>query len=690
MTILYIDFESRSPVDLKKAGLDNYAKHRDTEVLCLGWAFDDELPRTMAPYDDKGWHSDELARIICHLSRGATIVAHNASFELAIWNNICVPRFGWPRLKPEQVHCTMAMAYAMSLPGSLDNAAAAVGLEIEKDKAGHRLMLAMCKPKADGSYRESSEDMKRLMAYCATDVEVERQLYKRLRPLSPSEHSLWVLDQKINQRGIYVDKESIKAAIEIVGKEQKRLDSEMRALTGGAVATCTAIAQLVDWIRWQGVPIPGVAKADVLDALAGDLPAPVRTALLLRREAGKSSTAKLKAMVESASADSRIRGAFQYHGAATGRWAGRRVQFQNLPRPELKPTQVEDALRLMREGKRDEVELVYGPVLGTISSCIRGVVSAPPGKELIACDFANIESRVLAWLAGAEWKLQAFRDCDKGIGPDIYLVACSWVYGTKDIAVLKPHRQEGKVVELGFGFGGSAGAAFTMAKTYFVDLDKLAPRVLEVAENEFIAKAESAFANVAVEYSDRKSAYLAGHILSQIYRAKNPEIKKYWFDCDNAAINAVRYPGDVFEAGHRPVKFRVSGSFLWCQLPSGRLLCYPYPKIVENRFGKATVQCMWQNGTTNKWESREMWYGLWVENFVQAVARDLLAFGMQTLDEAGFDVVAHAHDECVVEISTSMPETTLHEVETRMIQVPAWAEGLPMAAEGWRGRRYRK
>lgn len=692
MTTLYIDFETRSPVDLKTAGLYNYATDPRTEVLCLGYAFSDAGVCLWAAH---GNNTIQLSSVHDFIRKGGTVVAHNAAFELAIWNHICVPRYGWPELKPEQVHDTMAMAYAMALPGSLENASAAVGLAVEKDMAGHRLMLSMCKPKEDGTYKEDPESLHRLYEYCKKDVEVERQLYQRLLKLPQAEHALWVLDQAINQRGLYVDIPAIKAAIQIVEKEQARLNNEMRKATGGAVATCTATGQLADWIRSQGVPIEGVAKADVLDALATDgLPGSVRKALTLRQEAGKSSTSKLKAMLESAASDNRIRGTMQYHGAATGRWAGRRIQIQNYPRPPkwLEDPELQDEILCgIRDGFAPEtISMLYGPPMEVLSGCLRAFITAAPDHELMACDYSNIEGRVLAWSAGEQWKLDAFIRYDtfkldsdgnkipdgKGDfereGPDLYNVTYGECFDLDPYDVDKGQRQIGKVQDLAFGFGGGVGAGQSMARIYNVFVED---RIMD-------------------EWKVR-------------WRNKHPMIVKYWYALEEAAIAAVRNPGHKFTAGAkgREVTYLKSGSFLFCRLPSGRCLCYAYPEI-------RTIQAPWgdKEGLTymtmldstqrktkkqypdpksdGSWARIGTYGGSLSENNTQAIARDLLGHALPNLEAAGYPTVFHVHDEAVAEIPTGFG--SVEEMARVMTQLPPWASGLPVAAAGWRSGRYRK
>ena len=345
MTKLHCDFESYSAVDLKARGLDVYARDPSTGVHCMAYAFDDGPVQV--------WVAGQPCppEVVKHVKAGGIVYAHNAPFEILMWNCIMKPRHGWPTLHAEQCRCTMAMAYAMALPGALEAAAPALGIAQRKDGAGKRIMLKWCKPKAVWNPsphlnqtkatfefwrpEDDPEQFAALCRYCAQDVEVERALHHRLMELSVSEIDLWNLDHRINQRGVSCDLLAIEKALRLVDQEKERLNQAMLQVTGGVVGSCTEVQLLVKWIRSQGVDMKGVAKAEVLDTLEGDLPANVRTALEIRKEAAKSSTAKLAAMKERASTDGRVRGTHQFHGAATGRWAGRGIQPQNLSRPVM-------------------------------------------------------------------------------------------------------------------------------------------------------------------------------------------------------------------------------------------------------------------------------------------------------------------------------------------------------------------
>ena len=349
---LSIDVETRSTVDLKKSGAHRYFDHTSTDVLVACYAFDDGpveqwTPSMPPPPEINGF-----------VLSGGTIRAFNAQFERLCWWNILSPRYGWVKPRLNQFQCTMVMALAMSLPGSLEQAAAAVGLETQKDMSGRRHMLQMCKPRRiekDGTVVWWNDDKRkdRLYAYCKTDVEVERGLAKRLLPLRRQEQELWQLDQVINDRGARIDRSLVEAARQVVEATMEELNREMREVTDNAVCACTNVGQLVAWLRDQGIETKTVAKAalpELLYEAEVSLAGNAYRALELRQEAAKSSTAKLKRMLEIAGEDDRARGLFQYHAASTGRFGGRLIQVQNFPRPEMTQNEIEDAINIMISG----------------------------------------------------------------------------------------------------------------------------------------------------------------------------------------------------------------------------------------------------------------------------------------------------------------------------------------------------
>lgn len=669
MSTLHIDFETRGVLDLKEVGLHRYVTHPDTDVWCMAYAFDDKEPKLWAPpFTLTG---DDLS----YVAAGGTVFAHNAAFELAVWNNIMVPRYGWPVLKPEQTYCTMAQAYAMGLPGALENAALALGLNLLKDTEGRALMLRMARPRRieDGKpvWWDEPDKLARLYAYCQQDVRVERALHARLLPLSEAERRVWLLDYKINQRGVAVDVETAKAAVAMSEVVKDRCNTELSKITQGAAQTVTALAPFKEWMAAQGVPVESLAKQDVVDLLDTDLPPAVARALTLRQEAGKASTAKLDRVVASVGEDNRLRNMYQYHGAGTGRWAGRAVQTHNLPRDMPPPEQVERILALVRDGNYEAIDALYGPPLTMISKCLRSFFVAPEGKVLVGGDFSNVESRGAAWFAGEEWKMQAFAAQDDGTGPDVYRLGASKLLGIPVDQVTPEQRQAyGKVPDLAFTYQGSVGSGHQMGKVYGVK-----------ATDE--------------EWSERCTAW----------RSKHPKIKQVWYDIQKAAVNAVRNPGAVYACGYpgRQARFRTAGSFLWCLLPSGRAICYPYPKLLEGDFGPQLTYMTVPNEDTKRkgkiihdpqnsasWARVATYGGSLFNNIVQGFSRDLLAHVMLELDAKGASIVLHTHDDCNIEVPEEKAEAARAGMEQIMRTPPAWAAGFPLFAKCSIMRRYGK
>lgn len=339
--MIHLDFETRSLVDLKLCGVDVYSEHPSTEILCMGYAFKDEDVKIWKPGDQVPSFKNQK------------IISHNAAFEIAIWKNVAVKKYGFPDVKADQFICTMAMCYAMALPGSLEKAALALGVNEGKDMKGHRLMLMLSQPKDEKNgeiiWWDDPLKLRRLYEYCERDVTVEREIFHRLQRLSSYEEKVWLLDRRINDRGIAIDRKCVKAALTIVANEKVRLDHKMREITNGEVVSCTAAVQLGQWVRAQGHKVKGVAKADITALLEKNVSAHVREALLTRQEAAKTSTAKLERMKNGVCLDGRMRGLFQYHGASTGRFSGRQIQIQNLPRPNISQKEIEKVFNILKE-----------------------------------------------------------------------------------------------------------------------------------------------------------------------------------------------------------------------------------------------------------------------------------------------------------------------------------------------------
>lgn len=718
------DFESKSVADLQEVGLYNYARHPTTDVWCFAYLVEDEpQPRIWHP----GADDDVLYPLFDGLAAGATFRAWNAQFEVEIWNEVCSKKYGWPLLKIEQVRCTMAAAYAMALPGALEKAAIALGLSEQKDMKGHRLMLQMCRPRSLNPlvWWDAEDKQLALRAYCGQDTITERAVSKKILPLSPEEQEMWLIDQRINRRGVRIDRPAVVRALEVIDLERERLNADMKRVTNGWVSAYTNVNELTRFIRLEGIDTDGVAKADVQRILArNDIPGSVRSALEIRQEAGKASLAKLERMLEVVSDDGRVRNTTQYHAAATGRWGGRNLQVHNFPRGVLSPEDVAKILNALTSSKTareaaDYITMFFDSALTALVSCLRGFIIPDPGKDIANADYANIEGRVLAWLAGEQWKLDAFAEIDNSLiidantgkpvrdkkgekqytMPDMYRRSFARAFSKPVEEVTKADRQVGKVMELAFGFQGGLGAWRTMEKPY-PDL----PRFKDD------------------EVEEIKSAWRNAH----------PAIVDYWYALERAALAAVKYPGTKASAGAegRQVTYKVSGSFLWCQLPSKRVLCYAFPSIgqqawvsfatekktfstsmfartfadlekkaaayaeknklrlVEIGGSKDVVVFMGVDSTTKQWVLQALYGGLQAENNTQAVAADILRHGIRSLETHDYPVSLHCHDEANAELPAGTGDPD--EMERIMCLAPAWAKGLPIVAEGWIAGRYRK
>lgn len=732
MTDLECDFETRSPIDLRKHGAYVYFEHPEARVLIGSFKLGDERFR---------WRYGEPCpqQIVAHVAGGGRLAAHNAAFERLCYKWLH-ENCGWPAPAIEQFRCTAATAAALQLPRSLDKLGDALGLDVRKDKDGARLMRKFSIYNKKGEITEPEDDpeeFEKYCRYCDFDVETEAEADSRMVPLSDAEQRVYTLSEVINDRGIRIDVESAKAALVIAEKAKKQLDAQMRKITAGAVRKCSEVAKLTAWCNEQGVEVTSLAKADLDDILTfPDLPSHVREALETRQEAAKTSTAKIKTMLDRAGRDGRVRGTYLYHGAGTGRWTSMGVNFANMPRPrkayeDIRQDQVFEAIRT---GDPDYLRFAFGPDLGRplhlLSDAVRGFIMAAPGHDLIQADYSGIEGAVVAWLAGETWKLdEMFEIMRNPSHPDMYRQTAASILGLSLTEVTKKHwsRQAvGKVSELSMGFQGGEAAFYAMSRNYGVKLDDIAPPVLERADAETLEKAEKRYeANYkrgqarARELS--RDAWRACFVIKTGWRAKNAAIAQAWKDLEVATRTAVENPGQVTEAAR--VKYVVRFGYLWALLPSGRCLAYGNPRLKEQVWAKVKlddgswsdaevmgraeaergerrdeiqiegntsdqVTAMNVDSTTKKWVRRGMYGGLWCENNTQAVARDLLVNGMFRAEAAGYPIVAHVYDEIVAEVPRDFGD--LKDFEREICVLPDWAAGLPLTAGGWRGKRYRK
>lgn len=742
-TDVSIDFETRSPVDLKKCGAFVYFEHPLTQVLIASYKID-EAPIRRWRYGSPC--PPDLAEAI---TSGKTISAHNAQFE-TLCLELLADRNGWPRAKLEQFRCTAATAAAMALPRSLGELGAALGLSVQKDKNGMRLIRLFSLPRRPRAGEDPNcvywnepedhvADFELFMRYCDDDVATEIEADHRMVPLSDAEQRLWTLDQKINRRGIRIDRTSAVAALRLAEKSKKLLDKEIKILTGGYVTACSQPGKLVEWVQQQCVVLNSAAKAEITDLLdTDDIPDNVRKALATRQEAAKTSVSKLSAMLARANRDGRVRGSFLFCGASTGRWSNTGVNFANMPRPrrefdDAKPRR--DVLfKAFRTQDPDTLRYLYGGDLGRplhlISDAVRGFIWAAPGHDLMQADYSGIEGMVIAWLAGEEWKLEALHGIlqDPSL-PDMYRRAAAGIMNmtTDEITKKHPLRQSvGKVSELALGFGGGVPAFYSMSKNYGVKLDQLYEPVWAAADEERRERAVKRYENQLKRGLSQtgvlsRGAWLACEIIKIGWRATNPAISRSWKDLESAVREAVQNPGTVTRAAL--TDYVAKHGFLWARLPSGRCLAYASPRLKDQVW--ATVKCAdgtWSdnevmdreeaqiaeragrvriegatsskvtalavNSTTKKWERFGLYGGLIAENNTQAVARDLLVNGMWKAEEAGYPIIATVYDEIICEVPRGFGD--LAAFEKLICELPDWAAGMPLSAGGWRGKRYRK
>lgn len=655
MANIHLDFETRSLVDVKEVGSFKYSEDPSTSPLCLCVTVDDEEVFTITRDDFDSIITPNIQRV-SELAEDKNNIfkAHNSLFEYCIWNNILHKRMGFPPLWDlKRWDCTAAKAATHALPRALGACAEALRLSENKDEAGKRVMLQLSKPKKPSKKDPSIwvndvDKFETLYEYCRQDVIVERAIDKALPNLNRMEKSVWELDQKINLRGIHIDTKALDIAINFVNQYKERLNLELQDITSGAVEKATETGKLTAYLR-SYIPITDLQAATVDDWIKRAEDPTVKRILEIRKQGGKSSTAKLESMLKTLCKDGRIRDILVYHGASTGRWAGKNIQPQNFPRGTGYNSDLVIDFLLMDD--LDFFEVIYPNVIEAISAGLRGLIMAKPDHDFIAADFAQIEARVLMVLAGCERGITEFRN-----GADIYLRLAEEIYKRSLTKENKEERQLGKTGVLGCGF-------------------QMGPqRFKEHAKNQagLIITPEMA------------------QLVVNTYRKTYPEVVKFWYTQERAAILAVRNPGRLITAG--PVAWKVQKGFLYCKLPSGRCLAYAEPEIqvITTKWGseKEALTFMAVDTYTKKWTRQPTYGGAIVENIVQATARDIMVYGMLNLEKAGYPLVMTVHDEVVGEVPENFG--SVEDFEKIMSTPPDWAKDYPIKAEGWRGKRYKK
>ena len=643
MKTLSIDIETYSDAPLKKCGVYRYCEDSSFEILLFGYSADGG-PVQVVDFTG-GEHLP--AEVLSALTDPAvTKWAFNAQFErvsLSRWLGLPMGEY----LEPESWHCTMVWAATLGLPLSLEGVGAVLGLEKQKLKEGKDLVRYFCTPAKDrdgNPYRHRPEDAPekwaRFKAYNLRDVETEMSIQQKLSRF-PVPENIWDeyhLDQEINDRGIGLDMGLVRQAIGMDARTNEKLTAKMRRLT--ALTNPNSVQQMKQWLADKGLEIDSLGKKEVA-ALLKTAPAPLADVLLLRQQLAKSSVKKYTAMATAVCPDSRARGMFQFYGAnRTGRWAGRIIQLQNLPQNHL--PDLAEARSVVRSGDLAAVEMLYEDVPDTLSQLIRTAFVTQYGRKFIVSDFSAIEARVIAWFAGEQWRQEVFAK-----GGDIYCASASQMFHVP----VEKHgrnahlRQKGKIAELALGYGGSVGALKAMgALEMGVPEEELKPLV-------------------------------------DAWRASNPHIVQFWWDVDREVKRCVKERCATETHG---LRFTYQSGFLFITLPSGRRLAYVKPKIGENRFGGESVTYEGVGGT-KKWERLESYGPKFVENVVQATARDILMYAMQTLRCCS--IVAHVHDELIIECDRRV---SLSAVCEQMGRTPPWAKGLLLRADGYECDFYKK
>lgn len=647
--IIHLDFETRSEVDLTVVGAWAYSVHPSTDVLCFAYCIDEGPVKIVTRNnilmsENLGWPCQDLFDAI---AEGAEVKAFNALFEQCIWQNQMVRFYGWPRVPIKQWRCVMAKALAHSLPRSLEACGEALKASIIKNKIGKSVMMLMCKPDKNGEWHESEENFQKLYKYCIDDVAAEREIDKMVPDLNPTEQTTWFLDQLINQRGFSIDKEAVKKAIMLGESHKLALNNNVLAASGGVLDGVTRRNCVLRWCQSQGVTVADYTKDVVKETLRAEgIPISVRTVLEAKLELGKTSVKKYEAMLASVTDDGRIRDTLIYHAATTGRWGGKIVQVHNLPKGNEKDP--ETAVEAIKRFTYEDFRLFYPQVMQTLSSCIRGMIISSPGYDLMVADFAAIEARVVMWLADEKVGLNQFLN-----GEDLYVYMARNIYQRGDIDKHSPERALGKAAVLGCGFGMGAPKFHSTCLAWGINISEdLAVRAVET------------------------------------YRATYPRVRSAWYEQERAAIAACQEKRSI-NCGK--IFWRLCGSTLYARLPSGRDLAYNNARVrsVRTSWGEMKDAIRYDAvDDRNQWSEQGTYGGRLVENLTQAVARDILANAMLNIEKAGYKNLFSVHDEVVSEVPEG--QGSVEEYEQLMCQTPKWAEGCPIKAEAWRGKRYRK
>ena len=675
---IYVDVETRNPeCDLRDCGPYVYASHPLTDVWCvvfrrgekvLKWVPGKEIPKVL-------WSKD------------CVYVAHNAAFERAIFNAVLSVKHGFPHIPIDQWRCSMVLAMTLGMPPSLDGVATALGLAQQKDKEGQTLMKAMAQYDDERAKAAKAEDIQRLIEYCDTDTKVTQAVHERLPHLTDNEQKIWELDQRINDRGVHIDTDLIRALRAKRDVVMEQMSDRIHYLTDGFVTAPTQAARLLLHVNEQtGSNYDSLDKAAIRSLMASDsVPYKIKELLKVRQMCAKTSVSKTDKMLQYKTSDGTVKGLFQYHGAATGRWAGRGPQFHNIPRP-YGVCQDPAILRQVRSAFLAEDDKALhdfvsedDTILDLASCCVRSCLMPKPGHKLCVADYASIEARVLAWMAGHTTLLADFY-----AGVDVYCKQASKIFGREITKADKDERQIGKVATLALGYQGGANAFYQMTKAYALDMEGLAGYVIETADDDTLAKAEYV-TDMMYDESTAMSidTWKACEIIKVKWREANKPIVDLWADVQSALMTCAKQDTKLLQVGQ--LVYTSYKRNVRCVLPSGRSLTY-----LGCRIGPQKTP--WGDNIDSVWYSRSksgsplmrqtMYGGLGVENAAQAISRDLMASALLAAEQRGLETVLHVHDEIGIQSPAERADTDLQTLIGIMQNPPSWAGGLPVTAEG--------
>lgn len=655
--MIHADFETYSELDVRYVGAHRYAEHPSTEVLILSYAFDDEPVNTWLPTQP---FPERLAEAV---RNGEEFGAHNAGFEYCIWNTVLDRMVaGLPPLRARQLNCTATRAAMAGLPRSLGKAGAALRLSIQKDKRGDKLIKFFCcpqkitkkNPRNRNHPEEYPSEFAEFIEYCETDVMSERELDKALPSMHSFDRMVYRFDNLLNERGIPVDIPAIKRAAVIVRELENRAHARVKELTGGIAPTQVAV--LKKWMADNGLDLDNMQAGTLKKLLSGgsetDIPDNVREVLELRMEAAKVSTKKMISMLRVACRDHRARGTLMVYGAHTGRWSGKLIQPHNfirgLPDKKEQIRLMDIMFPLLFHGDADLISILFHAPLTSIAQCMRGFIAAKQGYILRIVDYAQIEARILVWLAQQEDVLEQFRQ-----GLDVYKMLAAFLWNIPVDIVTSEQRRIAKNLVLGCGFG--------LGAKKFI---------------EYCAKAD-----VIIDEEMSQRAVRG-------YRDRNKKVVSFWYDVERCAVAAIQAPSEMIRL--RNIGFIKDGHSLRIVLPSGRSLYYPFAEVrmTEDQYGRAKPQISFMTESFGVWMRVSTYGGRLVENIVQGVACDVMVCGGAQVEKAGYPLILTVHDEWLAECKLDFG--SVKEMEQLACKLPSWIGNCPVTAEGFETIRYRK